>query len=317
MAIRTVNWLSGTTYSPEQDRSLIDGIMTTPGVDTHRSFFVSQSPTPNMRATVSSGGAFVPGTRVAHQGQYYIYNDGNVTVEFEPSDPNNNRIDLISLVVMDAQYTQVQPSTARIVVTRGVPAGSPVRPLSPPDSIDLATALVKKKATAVSSADIQNISPRATALGGIAYARNYQELTEGLPRIEGLHAYRKDIDRLMVCDGVSWKYVNTRPSTDTGWMNINVPSKYQANKTQYRAYGDLVFTRGAIKDFQNIKSNVKKFAVVATMDKNYAPPYTVQLVTAVNTGTHQGVTFNTDGRITVYTPYVSKAWSYINTSWLR
>lgn len=318
MAIRSVNWMSGLTYGPGQDRLLIDGVITTPGVDSHKSFVVSQKPTPNMRANVSAGSAFVQGTRVAHQGQYHVYNDGVVEVEFDPSDTTNNRIDLVSLVVMDPEHTQVQPPKAEIVVTKGQPAGSPVRPLSPPDSLDLATVLVKKKATAISNSDIQNISPRASAVGGIAYARNYRELTEGLPRIDGLHAYRKDIDRLMVCDGISWKYINTKPATDTGWKNIPVASKYQASKTQFRGYGDMVFTRGAVKDIHNIKKNQKKFVLLATMDKNYAPTSTLQVISGLRGGKkHMGVEYRTDGSIYMYANEGSVSHCYISTSWLR
>lgn len=318
MAITTVNWMPGQTYGPREDRLLIDGIMTTPGVDTHDSFVVRQKPTPSLKADVSQGSAFVSGTWTTHQGQYHVYNDGNIEIEFDEGSATNNRIDLVSLVVEDSQYTRIEPSQARIIITKGYPAGSPNKPLSPPDSIDLASVLVRKGAQRITKEDIQIISPRATAAGGIAYVRNYQELTEGLPRIDGLHAYRKDIDRLMVCDGISWKYINTTPATDTGWRSIPVASKYQASKTQYRAYGDMVFTRGAIKGVQGSKKNLKKFIHLATMNKSYAPTTTLQVISGLKGGKkHMGVEYKPDGRMLIYVNETTTSYCYISTSWLR
>lgn len=316
MAIRTVNWMTGQNYSPASDRSLIDGITVTPGVDSHTSFLVTQRPTASMKLNVSQGSAFVQGTRVAHQGMYHVYNDGAVEVDIRSSHSSMDRMDLISLVVEDSQYTSINPSTARIQVTEGTPASSPVVPLSPPDSIPLATIIVRRGVTAIGRADIQPQAPRATSLGGIAYARNYVEMAEGLPKIEGLHVYRRDIDRLMRCDGRTWDYINTKPSNDTGWMPINVATKYQAEPTRYRVYGDLVFTQGAIRGFQTNKKLTNTFNVVANLNKNYAPPYTVQVMSGINGWKPQGVEYNTNGNVRLYYQGDTTAWSVISTSWI-
>ena len=316
MAKITANWMSGIQYSPQDDRLLIDGIMATPGTVDQDSFKVTQKASPSMKLDVRKGSAFVEGTRIANQGMYHINSDGTEEVEISASDATRNRIDLVSAVIEDPQYIGFGEPKIKLIVTKGVPGQTPTRPISPPDSLDLATVLVKKGVKSISNADIQNIAPRATAVGGIAYVRNYLELTEGLPRIDGLHAYRKDINRIMVCDGRSWSYMNTKPSNDTGWMNINVPKKYQAEPTQYRVYGDMVFCRGAIKGYQLNKKNVKKFNRIASINPKYAPPYTVQNMSGINTTVSNGVEYKKNGEIHLYYGGVTRTWAFMNASWL-
>lgn len=319
MAIRVTNWLNDQEYNAAEDRLLVSGITATAGVDGHRSFYVSQKATPTMKADVSAGSAFVNGTSEAHQGQYHVYNDGTIEITFSAAHTTLNRIDLVSIVVEDKDQTGISPSTTKIVVTRGTPATSPVRPISPPDSLDLATALVKKGATKISNADIQNIAPRATALGGIAYVRNYEEMVERLPRIDGLHAYRKDIDRLMMFDGSSWKYINTKPSVDTGWRKMSgiISSKYIVMPPSYRVYGDLVYTRGAIKDLQNIKKYQKTFTQIASMPRSYTPPETIQVLSGLRGGKkHMGVEYKADGTVQMWANESTISYCYLATSWL-
>lgn len=316
MAVIVTNWMNGVNYDPKDDRLLIAGLTTTPGVDSHRSMYVSQKPTPEMKANISGGSAFVDVTSEAHQGQYHVYSDGTDEVSFDASHPTMNRLDLVSLIVEDPQFTKVQPPRIRFIVTKGVPAASPVLPTSPPDSLDLASVIVRKSVTKIQGGDIQNISPRATALGGIGYARDYLELTEKLPRIDGLHVYRKDINRMMVCDGTSWNYIDTSPSIDTGWMNIPVNSKYQAQKTQYRRYGDQIFTKGAIFKYQESKSNTGKYNVMASINPKYAPPSRVQKMSGINSPYKLGVEFQEDATLRLVYENPTTAWAFIGTNWL-
>ena len=316
MAVKVTNWMNGVDYNAADDRLLISGLTMTPGVDGHKSMYVSQKATPTMKADISAGSAFVDGTSVAHQGQYHVYNDGTAEVQFDAAHATMNRIDLVSLVVEDTQYTGITPPVTRFIVTTGRPASSPVRPISPPDSLDLASVLVKKGATKISNSDIQNISPRATTLGGIAYARNYMEMTEKLPRIDGLHVYRKDINRLMVCDGVSWSYINVKPERDTGWMPINISKKYQIEPTQYRVYGDIVFTRGAVKNWQKEKKNQGSYKHLASINKKYAPGSSVRVNSQLESPVRQGVAFRPSGEILAFTDRSTSGWIVLSTSWL-
>lgn len=316
MTIRVTNWINEEEYDAAEDRLLIGGITTTPGVDSHKSFYVTQKATPTMKADVAAGSAFVNGTSQAHQGQYHVYNDGNIEVSFKAAHSTMNRIDLVSLLIEDKQYTGITPTKVSVVVTQGVAASSPVRPNSPPDSLDLASVLVKKGATKIANSDIQVIAPRATALGGIAYARNYEEMTERLPRIDGLHVYRKDIDRLMVCDGSSWNYINSKPILDTGWKNINVSSKYQMQKTQYRVYGDMVFTRGAIGEYQKNAKKTKRYNDIGTLPKSYAPTHNVQVMSGIEAPGTLGANFWNDGRLSIFYTKPTSSYCFIDTSWL-
>lgn len=316
MAIRVTNWMAGVDYSTSDDRLLIGGLTTSPGVDGHRSMYVTQKATPIMKADISAGSAFVDGTSIAHQGQYHVYNDGTEEITFEASDATRNRLDLVSLVIEDTEFTHISPPKTRFLVTKGVPAANPIRPMSPPDSLDLSSVLVRKGTTKISNNDIQNIAPRATALGGIAYARSYEEMTERLPRIDGLHVYRKDINRLMVCDGVTWNYINTKPIIDTGWRNIPVNSKYQMQKTQYRVYGDMVFTRGAIGVYQKNAKKIKRYNDLASIPKSYAPDHNVQVMSGIEAPGTLGANFWDDGRLSIFYTKPTSSYCFIDTSWL-
>jgi hypothetical protein len=86
-------------------------------------------------------------------GTYVTYNDASVVLSLTTADPTNPRIDLVCATVNDAYYTGSLNNVVLQVVT-GTPAGSPVAPALPANSITLATVAVGAGATAITNANI-------------------------------------------------------------------------------------------------------------------------------------------------------------------
>jgi hypothetical protein len=86
-------------------------------------------------------------------GTYVTYNDASVVLSLNTADPTNPRIDLICATVNDAYYTGSLNNVV-IQVVAGTPAGSPVAPSLPANSITLATVAVGAGATAITNANI-------------------------------------------------------------------------------------------------------------------------------------------------------------------
>jgi hypothetical protein len=86
-------------------------------------------------------------------GTYVTYNDASVVLSLNTADPTNPRIDLICATVNDAYYTGSLNNVV-IQAIAGTPAGSPVAPSLPANSITLATVAVGAGATAITNANI-------------------------------------------------------------------------------------------------------------------------------------------------------------------
>ncbi len=84
---------------------------------------------------------------------YVGYNDATVVLSITTADPTNPRIDRVCLTVNDAYYTGAL-NNAVLQVVAGTPAGSPVAPALPANSISLATVAVGAGATAITNANI-------------------------------------------------------------------------------------------------------------------------------------------------------------------
>jgi hypothetical protein len=102
---------------------------------------------------VSSGWAAIVGTTQANMGTYVGYNDDTVVLGVTTADPTNPRIDRVCMTVNDAYYTGSLNNVVLQVVA-GTPAGSPVAPATPANSISLATVAVAAGATALTTANI-------------------------------------------------------------------------------------------------------------------------------------------------------------------
>jgi hypothetical protein len=86
-------------------------------------------------------------------GVYTVFNDATTVATITAADFTNPRIDLVCVTVRDAFYSGANNDVIFNVVT-GTPAGSPVAPATPANSIALATVAVAANASTIVTADI-------------------------------------------------------------------------------------------------------------------------------------------------------------------
>jgi hypothetical protein len=106
-----------------------------------------------MSVRVASGWAAVVGTTTSNMGVYTIFNDATVVQTIVTADPTNPRIDLVCATVRDAYYSGANNDVIFQVIA-GTPAGSPVAPSLPANSISLATVAVGAAVTQINSGNI-------------------------------------------------------------------------------------------------------------------------------------------------------------------
>jgi hypothetical protein len=154
MTIRTPpSWLQNGSHPAENDRLTTQALWATTGIINSTSLLVTQNTPPGLSVVVNSGWAAIVGTTQANMGTYVTYNDAAVVLSLTTADPTNPRIDLVCATVNDAYYTGALNNVVLQVVT-GTPAGSPVAPSLPANSITLATVAVGAGATAITNANI-------------------------------------------------------------------------------------------------------------------------------------------------------------------
>jgi hypothetical protein len=155
MALRTPpSWLQNGTHPADNDRLTTTGaIWKSQGVADYGSMKVSQSATPAMSVSVAAGHALINGTEVSNQGLYIAYNDAATTVAIATADPSQPRIDRVVVRVQDSYYSGATNAVSFAVVT-GTPAGSPVPPSAPANSLTLAYVAVAANATSITNANI-------------------------------------------------------------------------------------------------------------------------------------------------------------------
>ena len=114
-----------------------------------------------MSVRVASGWAAIIGTTQANMGAYVIYNDATTVLTITSADPTNARIDRIVATIQDSYYSGAYNDVIFQVVA-GTPAGSPVAPATPANSISLATIAVAANATQINTGDITDTRPLVT-----------------------------------------------------------------------------------------------------------------------------------------------------------
>lgn len=156
MALRTPpSWLQNGTHPAENDRLTTHSlIFSTGGVADVSSMKVSQTATPSMAVAVSAGHAIIPGTQTATQGFYAAYNDASTNVTIAAASPTLPRIDRIVVTVQDAYYGGTANNQVIFQAVTGTPAGSPVAPAAPANSLTLALVAVAANAASILNADI-------------------------------------------------------------------------------------------------------------------------------------------------------------------
>jgi hypothetical protein len=154
MTLRTPpSWLQNGSHPAENDRLTTQALWATTGIIKSTSLAVTQNSPVGMSVIIASGWCAIVGTTQANMGTYVGYNDAATVVAITTANPTNPRIDLICATVNDAYYTG---STNNIVfqVIAGTPAGSPVAPALPANSISLATVDVAAGALSIVTGNI-------------------------------------------------------------------------------------------------------------------------------------------------------------------
>jgi hypothetical protein len=154
MAIRTPpSWLQNGSHPAENDRLTTQAIWATTGIIKSTSLLVHENTPTGLSVIVDSGWAAIVGTTQPNMGTYVTYNDASAVLSLNTADPTNPRIDLVCATVNDAYYTGALNNVVLQVIA-GTPAGSPVAPALPANSITLATVAVGAGAIAITNANI-------------------------------------------------------------------------------------------------------------------------------------------------------------------
>lgn len=162
MALRTPpSWLQNGSHPAENDRLTTQATWATSGVARTNDLLVSASSPAAMSVSIAAGWAAILGTYQANMGAYVAYNDAATTATITAADPTNPRIDLVCVTVSDAAYTGAL-NTVSFNVVAGTPAGSPVAPAVPTNSIALAEVAVAAGATTITAGNITDRRVRAT-----------------------------------------------------------------------------------------------------------------------------------------------------------
>jgi hypothetical protein len=154
MTVRTPpSWLQNGSHPAENDRLTTQALWATTGIIKDTSLAVTQNSPAGMSVLIASGWAAIVGTTQANMGTYVGYNDATTVLTVTTADPTNPRIDRVCMTVQDAYYTG-SLNDVILQVVAGTPAGSPVAPALPANSISLATVAVGAGATSITNANI-------------------------------------------------------------------------------------------------------------------------------------------------------------------
>jgi len=147
------SWLQAGSYPAQYDRLTAQALWATTGIIGSSSLAVTQNSPAGMSVRVASGWAAIVGTTTSNMGVYTIFNDATDTLTITTADPTNPRIDLVCATVRDAFYSGANNDVIFQVIA-GTPAGSPVAPALPANSISLATVAVGAAVTQINTANI-------------------------------------------------------------------------------------------------------------------------------------------------------------------
>jgi hypothetical protein len=162
MAIRTPpSWLQNGSHPAENDRLTTQALWATTGIIKSTSMAVTQNSPAGMSVVVASGWAAIVGSIQSNMGTYVAYNDANNVISVNTADPTNPRIDIVCATVQDAYYTG-SLNDVILQVVAGTPAGSPVAPTLPANSISLAQIAVGAGVTSITNANITDTRVEVT-----------------------------------------------------------------------------------------------------------------------------------------------------------
>jgi hypothetical protein len=170
------SWLQAGSYPAQFDRLTAQALYATTGIIGSSSMAVSANSPVGMSVRVASGWAAVVGTTTTNMGVYTAYNDATVTLTITTADVTNPRIDLVCMTVRDAFYSGANSDVIYQVIA-GTPAGSPVAPALPANSISLATVAVAATATQINTVNITDTRVDVTTNLPIVTLTGTQTLT--------------------------------------------------------------------------------------------------------------------------------------------
>lgn len=154
MTLRTPpSWLQNGSHPAENDRLSVQALYATTGIIGTASLAVTPNSPAGMSVRVATGWCAIVGTTQSNMGVYTVYNDAQDTLTVTTADATNPRIDRVVVTVRDAYYSGAYNDVIFQVVA-GTPAGSPVAPSTPDNSISLATIAVGAGVTQINSGDI-------------------------------------------------------------------------------------------------------------------------------------------------------------------
>lgn len=154
MTLRTPpSWLQNGSHPAENDRLTTQALWATTGIIKSTSLEVTQNSPVGMSVLVADGWAAIVGDYQPDMGTYVIYNDAPVVLTITAADPTNPRIDLVCATINDSYYSGALNNVVFQVIA-GTPAGSPVQPATPTNSIALAAITVPAGALSISNSDI-------------------------------------------------------------------------------------------------------------------------------------------------------------------
>jgi hypothetical protein len=155
------SWLQAGSYPAQYDRLTAQALWATTGIIGTSSLEVTANSPASMSVRVASGWAAIVGTTTTNMGVYTIFNDAIDTLTITTADPTNPRIDLVCATVRDAFYSGANNDVIFQVIA-GTPAGSPVAPSLPANSISLATVAVAAGAIQINSGNITDTRTAVT-----------------------------------------------------------------------------------------------------------------------------------------------------------
>lgn len=162
MTLRTPpSWLQNGSHPAENDRLTMQALWASTGIIGSSSVAVTPNSPAGMSVRVASGWAAIVGTTQANMGVYTVYNDATQVLTVTTADPTNPRIDRVVITVQDAYYTGAFNDVI-FQVLAGTPAGSPVAPATPANSISLATIAVGAGVTQINTGDITDTRVEVT-----------------------------------------------------------------------------------------------------------------------------------------------------------
>jgi len=163
MALRTPpSWLQNGSHPAENDRLSTQAIWSTTGIINSTDLQITQNSPTGMSVLAAAGWAAILGTTQSNMGVYMSYNDASTALTITTANASNPRIDLVCITVQDAYYTG-SLNTVTFNVVAGTPAGSPVAPATPANSIVLARVAVGAGVTTISNANITDTRVLSTS----------------------------------------------------------------------------------------------------------------------------------------------------------